>query len=261
MTEKMRQVVLTKNYPRLGKKPARFDQRTLKFAKYRLPATLPIPPTEVSWVTKVPYWPEMLNNCISDCTCAAAGHHIQQWSFYAGDEYIPTDDQILAAYEVLSGYIPGNPETDNGCYILDVLNYWRNVGIAGHKIAAYVSVDHAYRQEVMEAIQMFGGVYLGIELPLSARGMNKWFVADGGIVTEEGFPGGWGGHAVSAFAASPKTVTCVTWGSTLKMSWNFFEDYVTECYAIVSQDWINKQGESPSGFDFAQLQADLALIT
>jgi hypothetical protein len=259
-TEKLDLVRLADSYPRLGKKPVRVDPRTLKFATYLRPEALPTPPEEVSWVVKVPSWPMMLNDRLGSCTCAAAGHMIEQWSYYAGDEYIPTDDQILAAYEILGGYIPGQPDTDGGANILEVLNYWRQVGIADHKIVAYVSVNRTDRQEIIEAIRMFGSLYLGVELPWSARGMDKWYVADGGTATELGFPGGWGGHAVPLFAASPKTLTCVTWGRRLKMSWNFFEDYASELYAILSQDWIEKQGKSPSGFDLAALQADLAQL-
>ena len=39
------------------------------------------------------------------------------------------------------GFRPGDPSTDRGAYALDVLNYWRQSGIAGHRIAAYAAVD------------------------------------------------------------------------------------------------------------------------
>ncbi len=74
-------------------------------------------------------------------------------------------------------------------------------------------------------------------------------------------PGGWGGHCIPIVAMSPKSRTVVTWGGLLKMSANFELDYVDEMYAVLSVDWIEKTGLSPSGFDLAQLQQDLQSVT
>ena len=45
------------------------------------------------------------------------------------------------------------------------------------------------------------------------------------------------------------------------MSHNFFLDYADECYAIVTTDWIEANGNSPSGFNLSALLADLKEIT
>ena len=63
---------------RLGKKPAVFDSRTLRFGAY-LTTTLPAPPAAVDWGKKVPSWPMYLNDKYGDCTCAAAGHMIARY--------------------------------------------------------------------------------------------------------------------------------------------------------------------------------------
>lgn len=248
-----------------GKRAPRLDLRTLKLAQY-LPAILPPPPAEVSWVTHVPSWPMLLNDSLGDCVPAAAGHMVQQWTTYAhssatqGDgSFTPSDHDILKVYEVIGGYIPGEPSTDNGAFMLDMLNYWRKTGIAGHKIVAYVAVDLARVDEIKTAIQLFGSLYLGIQLPLSVQGANRWIVPDGGAYGD-GSPGTWGGHCIPVFAASPQTLTCVTWGSTLKMSWNFLKDYADEAYCVLSQDWIDKNGLSPSQLNLAQLLADLTRL-
>jgi hypothetical protein len=247
---------------KLGKKPAKHDPRTLQFKNYLAakPTALPPTPDEVSWVTKVPSWPMMMNDSLGDCTIAAAGHMIQQWSFFANVEVTPTDQQVLQAYEAVSGYVPGEPWTDNGAVILDVLNYWRQHGIAGHKITAYTQVDHSNLDEIRAAIQLFGNVYIGIQLPVTAQTQDAWTVANGGTFTQDGQPGSWGGHAIPLMAQSPKTQTCITWGERLKMSHNFFLDYCDEAYAIVSQDWIGANGLSPSQFNLKQLMLDLAAV-
>ncbi len=245
----------------LGKKAPRHDPRTLMLARY-LTAPLPAPPPEVSWVVKVPNWPMMMNNSIGDCTCAAAGHMLGQWSVYANPPgFTPSDQQILAAYEHVGGYNPADPSTDQGAYMLDVLKYWRNNGIAAHKIAAFVQVDPANDVEVRQAIELFGNIYIGLALPVSAQGQQAWTVAAGGPdAGGDNEPGSWGGHCVPIMAASPHSLTCITWGQRLKMSHNFFKDYCDEAYAVLSTDWIEHTGQAPSGFNLAALQADLAAL-
>jgi hypothetical protein len=57
---------------KLGKKPPKFDDRTLRFAKYTVAGLAP-PPTKANYYGKVKNWPMMGNDNYGDCTCAAAG--------------------------------------------------------------------------------------------------------------------------------------------------------------------------------------------
>lgn len=244
----------------LGKKPPKIDPRTLKLAKYLAPSV--IPPAEVSWIMKVAGWPMLLNDSLGDCVPAAGWHSVEQWSHYANPPgYVPTDADALKTYEVVGGYVPGNPATDNGCVILDMLNYWRQTGIGSHKISGYVSVDLKNQDEIKAAIWLFGNLFLGIQLPVTAQSQqDAWTVADGGVYTDAGAPGSWGGHCVPVMAASPMSLTCITWGQRMKMSWNFLSDYADEAYAILSPDWIGKGNVSPGNVDLETLQADLAAL-
>jgi hypothetical protein len=250
---------------KLGKKPARLDKRTLKFSNY---VKLPIVPNEVSWITKLvaaePI-PMYLNDNIGDCTIAGAAHMIQQWNFYAGHPARPTDQEVLRAYEAVSGYNPNDPSTDQGADMLTVLKYWRNIGIGNHKIQAFVSVNPTDPAEVKAAIYLFGGLYIGLALPISAEPsstgpLDPWTVANGGINTNIGAPGGLGGHCVNIVAASDKSRTVETWGQTLKMSPNFMNDYCDECYVLLSSEWMNTQQVSPGNFDMSQLLTDLSKL-
>ena len=45
------------------------------------------------------------------------------------------------------------------------------------------------------------------------------------------------------------------------MSWAWFEKYCDEAYALISCDFLEANGVSPSGFDFATLEKDLTLVT
>ncbi len=52
----------------------------------------------------------------------------------------------------------------------------------------------------------------------------------------------------------------VTWGTVKAMSWGFYGTYCDEAYAVLSRDFLANR-KTPAGFDFEQLQADLAVIT
>jgi hypothetical protein len=244
----------------LGKQAPRLDRRTLRLSNYL--KKLPTPPTEVSWVTQVPGpWPMFLNDTLGTCVIAAMGHMVQQWTFYAsGASQVVQNTDILKAYRDLSGYVPGDPSTDNGVVMLDALKYWRTVGLAGHRIAAYAAVNLTDVTELLQAIQLFGNCFAGLSLPVTAQGEGAWTVSPGGIFTLNGAPGSWGGHCVPYMAASPVSRTCIAWGDRLKLSPNFSLDYVDELYAVVSQEWIDRQGVSPSGLDLKTLLADVAAI-
>jgi hypothetical protein len=250
---------------KLGRKPARRDARTLEFAKYINLAELPAVPTAIDLTAVVPSWPMYDNNQLGDCTCAAAGHMVQAWSAAIGSKTTPADSDVDLLYwetgdpPSTSGQAGG--ATDDGRDELSVLNYWRQTGLGADKIGAYVAVDPSNLADLRAGIYLFGGVYTGISLPITAQGQAEWDVVGDGK-TGNSAPGSWGGHAVpyEAFDANAGTFTVVTWGATLKLTTAFHLAYTDEAYCIISSDFLTRAGESPEGFDMAALQADLAAI-
>jgi len=84
----------------------------------------------------------MDNDQIGDCTCAAAA--TSSWNGPRPPSLkmaTPTDKQIVAAYSAITGYNPTTGANDNGAQEIDVLNYWRQQGIGGHKIQAYIALE------------------------------------------------------------------------------------------------------------------------
>ena len=242
---------------KLGKQPARHDPRTLLFASYTTPA-LPAPPASLDLTTSVKApWGMMDNAQVGDCTCAAAGHLLMEWSANAQTKmFTPSDAQIIAAYSAITGYNPKTGANDNGAVELDVLNYWRKTGIARHKIGAFVALEPSNHTHVMDAVYIFEGCYIGLQLPISAQGQQIWAVPPQGT-SGPGAPGSWGGHAVPVVGYDARGLTVVTWGQLLRMTWPFWEAYCDEAYAIISNDYLDKSKKTPSGFDLAALQADL----
>lgn len=240
---------------RLGKLAAKPDPRNLMLARY-LPSgvKLPKPPARVARTHEVPAWPMYDNDTLGDCTCAAVGHIVQLVTAAAGRATTPQDSAVTGLYWATGA-------ADDGRLCLDVLNYWRGTGLGPDKIAAYVSVDPRSRSEVKQALSLFGNLYVGVALPLSAQGGTSW--AKPRRTTGKGAAGSWGGHCVPIFDYDAKGLTCVTWGAPLRMSWGFFEFYCDEAYTVVTTDWLDAAGASPAdagGFNIAQLESDLAAL-
>src|SRR5262249_25947172 len=130
--------------------------------------------------------------------------------------------EIIAAYSAITGYDPATGAGDNGAVVLDVLNYWHSTGIAGNRIAAYVAVDPRNTRHVAQAISLFGGIYIGVDVPRSAEqqfndhqpwDLTRWFDP---IV---------GAHAIPILDYDSVYLTCVTWGAIQPMTWSWFERY------------------------------------
>lgn len=251
---------------KLGRLPRRPDQRVLQFAHYvddesllpAIPATFPLPDVLASAA-----WPMDGNDEYGDCTCAGAAHMVQGWTAEAGAEHTPTLDEVMALYWA-TGDPPNEPcqpggPTDTGRVETDVLDYWRQTGVGGHKIGAYVAIDPANHDHLRAALYLFGGAYTGIALPETAQGQPEWDV-DGNPTDQNGpaYPGSWGGHCVPYLPVwDGSAVVVVTWGSTLKATLAFNDAYTDEAYAIVSPEFLDGQGETPQGFALSELQADL----
>jgi hypothetical protein len=246
---------------KLGKAPARHDSRTLQLAKYIPAGAVPAPPASEDFKKKVKQWPMMLNDNLGDCTCACAGHMIQQWTTYSSNQPTVLPDQAIEKmYEAVGHYNPADPSTDQGAVILDVLNYWRNTGVAGDKILAYAILEPQNHDQIKDSVVLFGNCYLGVQLPLSAQNQSVWAVPPGGPHGQDA-PGSWGGHAIPIVAYDQRGVTVVTWGSLKRVTWQFLDAYCDEAYAVLDKDWISKVTNlAPDKFDLATLQSDLNMI-
>lgn len=243
---------------KLGKQPPKYDRRTLHLANYLHPEILPKIPTQKDWSGKVSTWGMYGNDQIGDCTCAAVAHMIEEWTSDASTQVTPGLSDIIAAYSAVSGYDPTTGANDNGAVEIDVLNYWRQSGIAGDKIFAYAALEPRNHSHIKASVYLFGGCYIGLALPISAQNQNIWSVPAWGTFGN-GAPGSWGGHAVNVVAYDQHFLTVVTWGTLKKMTWGFWNAYCDESYAVLSQDFINN-GVAPNAVDWASLQSDLSGI-
>lgn len=244
---------------KLGKgAPRRIDGLPM-LSSYTMAADLPTPPAYCSWGPPLTKLGPMLNNDLGDCTCAAVGHTIQTWTANASKEVIPTNGEILALYENSCGYVPGNPATDQGGIIADVLAYWSKNPIADAGLEAFASINPSNEQAMRDGVYICGVVDVGIQLPLSAQNQSVWTVPVGGAVGR-GKPGSWGGHSIPIIGFSPRGLLCITWGMKLWMTWDFWATYGDEAYALLGTEWVKASGQTPAGLLAAQLAADFKAL-
>lgn len=249
---------------KLGRRAPTFPPERLALTRYvgALPLGMP-DKLDLSYKMS-PAIGQMGNDALGDCVCARFGHLVQAWSSNAASEVTIPDDAVLAEYEAVGGYKPGDPSTDNGCVISDALAYERTTGVAGHLGGPFGSVDPTNADLINTAIWCFGGVTIGLNLPIATQQMgNTWDVPARQALTGDFAPGSWGGHcvAVVAYDRAASTRYCLTWGELVTITDAFWAAYVEECWAQVSPDWMKTSGVSPDGgFDTAQLDADLAEV-
>jgi hypothetical protein len=241
----------------LGKLPVRTDVRTLALARYVDSTQLPTPPNAFDETSNVDSWPMYANDRIGDCTTAAAAHMIEAWTAAGrGQAILLSERAVLDAFDHVKMTDPITGE--EGAIELDVLRYWRKNGIGGHDIGAYARVAVWDRRLVQTAAWLFGGLYIGLQLPLTAHEQQVWDWT--GSLTGPARPGTWGGHAVDVVRYDKNGLTVVTWGRLQTLTWSFWNRYCDEAYCILSDDFLQK-GNAPNGFDLAALQADLELVT
>lgn len=214
-------------------------------------------PAVINWYARVASFPMLLNDKLGDCTCAGWWHLVQSWTAYAGTEYVPVDADALALYERM-GYNPNAPlvngenPTDRGAVEQDVLQSLVNASEDGHGVVAFAQVNHTDADEMKAALSIFGGLYVGIACPES---MQEQFGAGQPITYVPGSPVE-GGHCIVIVGWDTEWMYAVTWGAVVKVSWEFWQHYGDECWVIVTHDFIEKSGDSPTGLDIDQLVAE-----
>lgn len=242
---------------RLGRLPTppAMLKKNLKLIKF-LPEILPaVPALPLDVTDRVVDWPMYLNDRLGDCACAAPAHMEEIFSADTGSFRIMKDSDVLALYE-MQGYKPGDPSTDQGSSMGNVLINWRT-GWSASGIYAYCQVDEKNEDHVKLALWLFRGLYIGIAMPLTAQGQTVWDVIPD--MPGRNAPGSWGGHAVCVVAINADSSRdVITWGKRMRMTKAFWDAYVDEVYAVVTQDLKAGSTLQSNGFDVDQLEADMA---
>lgn len=242
----------------LGRKSRLFNPKIAHMSAIAGAMILPEPPVSVDWTHNIPHFGMMLNDQLGDCTCAAVYHARQIWTANVITEQTESDDMVLKLYEEACGYVPGNLNSDNGGVEQHVLLHLLNTGFplndgSRDKILAFVEVDPRNIDDVKRTINECGVAYIGFEVPknlLPSDGSNPapvWKLDPNDCDTE-------GGHAVILAGYDEEGPIVISWGEKYKMTWEFFQYFTDEVYAIASNDWFLKTGKTPLGLTLDELK-------
>src|SRR5215831_2949923 len=212
---------------RFGKHPPKVDYRTLLFRNYSLEMAPPPASDDVLNRVKLlstdptKLFPMDGNDALGDCTIAALAHAETTWNGLLNQKKIMSRKAVVKLYMHLTGGV------DSGLNELDVLNYWRKHSVTRDKILAFASIDTKNHKHIQQAIQLFGGVYLGFQVQENCvQDFDAGRPWTPGTLTNDG-------HAVYAVAYDASGVTVLTWGNTQLATWGWWDECVDEAYAIL----------------------------
>jgi hypothetical protein len=204
--------------------------------------------------------PAGMENGAGTCGIAGMDHLQMAWNQATrGSCASWGNDTVLSLYEYLSGYLRGDPTTDKGTILQDNLNFWRKEGVNRDKILFFGALRPGswLRPERIKALQAFGGLYLGINVPESA---------------EQAFPGDWV-YVPRSPLAGPHCVVqhgellgwhearLSSWGAIVKAATGFLMHTIEEAWVVGASDFIEVNGKNPSGLDVAGMNDALGVLT
>jgi hypothetical protein len=239
-----------------GRLPKKEDPkgRTLKMSNYT--AQLPPPPVQSSNLIRITtglkisdiskLFPMDGNDSLGDCVMAATAHAETVWNGLIGKKKIPTKCAVKRQYKKLTG------GPDSGLVMLDTFKTWRTNSFFSEKIDAFVENDITNKTQIMQSIDLFGGIATGMNVQENAvADFNAGKIWTPGKLTGDG-------HCIWILDYTQLGVLVLTWGGMIWATWDWFNCCVEESYPILPKE-AETNGFAP-GFPFADLQADLAAV-
>lgn len=250
---------------KFGKLARKFHPKTLMMSSF-IPMGLVPPPEKRAWEYRVKGpWGMFKNDTLGICVIAAVFHYIMAATANTGSPAFFTDAEAVAVYSAVTGYDPsktdanGNNPTDQGTAWTDMLAYWQSTGVTDangkvHKILAWGNVGLSV-SSLRQGISIFGGILVGTAITQSMMDQfNRklpwnWPFA-GGVL---------GGHGIPLLGYGKDGQTACTWDSLEQMDTKAPSQF-DEAYAVVTQDFLDAEGVSPSGLDVFALTRAMKAI-
>jgi hypothetical protein len=218
-------------------------------------------PTSYSSIDSLPtLLPQTFENTqLGDCVIAAMMRLLGVWTGQANPPpLVATDPQVTSWYSTIGGYVPGDPNTDNGCDPEAALQAWKSAPspAGGSPILGWIAVDASQPALVNQAIYLFEGVLAYGGIP------DSYINIAPGFTWSDTTPNQANGHEFPLLGYTPSGVEVDTWGMTGTMTPAAMASICAMAnnggiLLPISQDILNRASQkSPGGLDMATLVAD-----
>ncbi len=202
--------------------------------------------------------PQMFaNDQLGSCTAAGIGNAILAVSALNGYQRNVPDAAGVEFYSRSTGYVPGDPSTDQGGVLADVLQWQATNGFTTPSemlVADFANLDATNLNLLRDVAAAAGVCYLGVNL--YAGDMNppdeiwdtdydKGELMGGHCIAG---PWDWKGNKASSLAR------VITWGGLQPASWRWILDRTVEAHFVA---WRTIGGSIP-GIEYDRLEADMA---
>ena len=220
-------VVRRKKLGAIVERPA--DPRNLDFGSMFV---LPVTPAGVVGTKNKPVG-MLANDSIGDCVIAAWMHAIIITKKTAKF----TTKLAIKLYSAITGYVPGDPNTDQGTDPAVAAKYWQKNGIVDakgvrHNLIAYSTIkvgDFAALRAALNLVVEGVAVAVSLNLPESAQDQfasKQWTYVPGSPIE--------GGHEVLACNDNETTTGLGTWGSEVQATREFMEKFSTLWLVLIT---------------------------
>lgn len=238
--------------------PAERKRKVLPLKNFVKLATKPAPPKCDYYTKAAQTLSQMMGNDMQgDCVAVTVFKELG-----IDTAHVPGGTQVTASTpEVLKWYHDVGGPGDNGLYILDALEHARDRGFKSggvvHKIDGFVLVDNGNDELMNVALYLFGGLHVGVALPLewyqNADDADVWDVTNTRII---------GGHSIPFTGYDATHFKLATWARQPRITRAAVRDgrWVDECYATLGKDWYNAEGLTTHGVNVDALKQALEAI-
>lgn len=177
----------------------------------------------------------------------------------AGAELSVSQNDVFDLYRRSGNpnFDPNTDQDDNGVNLQTMLQEVHKNGLAGIKSLAFAKVDVSNLNEVKAAIDIFGVLYLGVNLQTAQQSQTDTGLWDFDNSSE------WGGHAVLAGKYSNNSsddIGIITWAQHVDLTDTFWEKQVEEAWVVIWPEYLTMP-EFDSSIDLKQLADDYKELT
>ena len=195
------------------------------------------------------------NDRLSNCVIASLLDQFLTWARQTDTAFLPTEQDALDGYQNFGGWNPNDPSTDGGCVMLDVVTRLQREPLAGKTIKTFVHVNPRNAELLAAALEFFGGLWMGWDLPVAWQRAEVWGTSSTGSTAGDWAPASWGRHATHGNLWSPALAGLITWNEHQPFTIPAALLYCSEAYALISNDmWaVLESSRCPAGIDVQQL--------